>query len=100
MITNPEILSDWGKDVVRWLNAVEQERIRQLKKWGHQPCESPWSDILMEEVGEVSKAKLEMPKPPYTCEEVRAGRKRMQEELVQVAAVAIAWAQALENGEA
>ena len=61
------------------LEAVSREREQQDKKWGiqnHAP--HTWLVILMEEVGEASKATLEMDWPAYRAE------------MVQVAAVAVA----------
>lgn len=58
---------------------VLQERSRQDKKWGvqnHAPLY--WSGILTEETGEVAKACIEYNNDAY------------REELIQVAAVAIA----------
>ena len=56
---------------------VQQERYRQFHKWGEQNHRwGTWVGILLEELGEYSKAKLEGDK---------AGQR---EELVQVAAVA------------
>jgi len=66
---------------------VKLERERQEKKWGEQNhFDSIWLAILTEEVGEVAKAILE--------------HENIQYELVQVAAVAQAWAESIErNGE-
>ena len=64
--------------------AVERER--QEQKWGLQYHDDGlWMLILIEEVGEVGKAALEDGK--------------LVDELVQVAAVAQAWAEQLMNGE-
>ena len=68
------------------LDAVFAERKRQDEKWGsqrHLPNDT-WNRILGEEVGEVCKA-LNDNEP---VENLRA-------ELIQVAAVAVAWAEAL-----
>ena len=69
--------------------AVLAERMRQDEKWGeqnHSPLK--WLAILMEEVGEVSKAILESPDVEKTTDE-------MKEEIVQVAAVALCWIEQL-----
>jgi hypothetical protein len=56
---------------------VQQERYRQFRKWGEQNHRSgTWLKILMEEVGEYSKANLE------------GDLIGQRDELVQVAAVA------------
>jgi NTP pyrophosphatase (non-canonical NTP hydrolase) len=63
---------------------VVAERIQQDKKWGeqyHSPAD--WLMILGEEVGEANKAALEA---RFGHEDLR----KYREELVQVAAVAIA----------
>lgn len=58
---------------------VGDERVRQDKKWGEQNHAAPvWFAILGEEVGEVARAMLEGKPGAY------------REELLQVAAVAIA----------
>ena len=60
--------------------SILEERGRQDRKWGSQRTHSPekWLTILMEEVGEVARASLEDDPLSYI------------EELVQVAAVAVA----------
>lgn len=69
---------------------VAEERVRQEAKWGDQSL--AWIDdsgvalsVLVEEVGEVAKSLLEEP--------IRLTR----EELVQVAAVATAWVEAIDR---
>lgn len=63
------------------MDDVHRERIAQCYKWGKQTHDDlRWLGILMEEVGELSKEIIEG-KP----DKVR------QSELVQVAAVAVAW---------
>ena len=69
------------------LKQIREERGKQDNKWGiqnHDPFY--WLSILMEEVGEASKASLQ--------------RKRWQyrKELIQVAAVAVAAIEALDRG--
>lgn len=63
------------------LGAVAAERRRQDEKWGHNRSLSDllWMTILNEETGEVARAILEN----------QFGE--LREELVQVAAVAVAW---------
>lgn len=69
------------------LDSITEERIRQDEKWGSQR-ELPsgtWYLILGEEFGEVGNAVLE-------------GSPTLRDELVQVAAVATAWIEALDEG--
>lgn len=69
------------------LQAVANERIRQDTKWGvqnHPPF--AWISILIEEVGEVANAALEGRGFDY------------RDELIQVAAVAVAAVESLDRG--
>lgn len=75
----------------RILRAVSEERDRQDAKWGGIPGierrdDHTYAAVLGEEFGEVCRAWLER----RTDE--------LLDELVQVAAVAIAWAEELDNG--
>lgn len=73
------------------LDEIKKERVKQDVKWGeknHAPAD--WLMILGEEVGEVSKAALEAKFGSKTLTEYR-------EELVQVAAVAVAMIQCLDR---
>lgn len=68
---------------------VSAERERQDATWNRSPGNWPGSDgeklaVLVEEVGEVARALLE-----------REGPERLRAELIQVAAVAVAWAETL-----
>ena len=76
-------VSDW----------IIHERDKQDAKWGANRKLHPleWNVILGEEVGEVARAILE---GGLDCEDVEH-RMRLREELVQVAAVAVAWLEAL-----
>lgn len=60
--------------------AIEAERAKQDEKWGvrHGQSSYIWHAVLSEEVGEVAKEVLEN----CIC---------LEDELVQVAAVAVAW---------
>lgn len=73
------------------LGEVAEERTRQDGKWGEQNhIDFVWAAILGEEVGEVSEAVLEQTfsgAPP----------KHVRDELVQVAAVAVAWVEAIDR---
>ncbi len=65
---------------------IKEERLRQNEKWGEDRHLSPllWNAILTEEVGEVAKEVLEK------CPSLR-------DELIQVAAVALAWLEDIDN---
>lgn len=70
------------------LQDVLEERRRQDAKWGEQWHTSLyWLGILMEEVGETSKAIIER-----KSDDIR-------KELVQVAAVAVAWLENIERAK-
>ncbi|MGG5319265.1 hypothetical protein [Enterococcus sp. AZ072] len=75
--------------------SVSDERKRQEKKWGTQN-HSPllWHSILSEEVGEVAK---EINEYGFLSEVHRLEQART--ELIQVAAVAIAFADSLDRNE-
>ena len=77
-----------NRDLIRYsiFSAIENERKIQIEKWGHrdQMDSLEWLPILVEEIGEVSKAYLEC-KP----EEIRT-------ELIQSAAVIVAWLESIE----
>ena len=73
------------------MKEVMSERINQEEKWGEQNhLPDKWMTILMEEVGEACKAALEA--YPHTEEliERHTALQQWREELIQVAAVAIA----------
>ena len=70
------------------LDLIRTERMRQEKLWGEQNHpDLYWLGILMEEVGEVAKAVIEG----------WAWEKDRDKELVQVAAVAVAWKEAIDR---
>lgn len=67
------------------LTEILNERARQDEKWGEQDHDNLyWLAILSEEVGELAEALL----CDYT---------RVRPELVQVAAVALAWLECMER---
>lgn len=71
-------------------NEVKQERLRQDLKYGNQPQNwksTAYLAILGEEFGEVAKAIVERNKEMY------------RKELIQLAAVAVAAIEDLDNGE-
>lgn len=70
------------------VNEIKEERQRQDNKWGEQNHFAyKWLAILSEEVGEAAKAALEEKPLEY------------REELIQVAAVAVAAIESLHRGD-
>lgn len=71
------------------LSAVRGERVRQDAKWGEQSYKSDeiWLATLTEEVGEVARELLDN----------HDDADHLREELVQVAAVAVAWIEATDK---
>ncbi len=79
-------------------NEIKQERQRQDAKWGEQNhCPVEWCAILGEEVGEVNKAALEAHFYPLFNNDVQLANYR--EELIQVAAVAVAMIESFERNK-
>lgn len=75
------------------LHDVHAERMRQDKKFGPQSHDDgTWGLVLGEEFGEVCEAALDRRRTP------RADRDSLlRAELVQVAAVAVAWVEAIDR---
>ena len=75
-------------DITEVLADIADERARQDEKWGDQSGHPYllWNAILGEEVGEVSRVLLE-----------DLDAKRLRAELVQVAAVAVAWVETIDK---
>lgn len=72
---------------------IQRERTRQIEKWGDQHHDDAWWCVIeMEELGEVARAIYE--RAPRWDDESRA---RLREELVQVAAVAVAWIEDIDS---
>lgn len=75
------------------VDEILNERKKQDIKWGQQNHNNAtWNLILSEEVGEVAKSILE----------ARFGNARLEEtreELIQVAAVALAWLECIDHRE-
>ncbi len=68
-----------------WVTLIRAERKRQDEKWGEQNHQDQkWLTILLEEFGELAEAILNEPE-------------RGVEELVQIAAVSVAWLEAIER---
>jgi NTP pyrophosphatase (non-canonical NTP hydrolase) len=72
------------------LDEVDRERSNQDKKWGEQNHPNLyWLGILMEEVGETAKALIE-----------DGHLLQIRGELIQVAAVAVAWVEKIDRRNA
>ena len=70
------------------IKKILTERVRQDARWGEQNHDDfTWSVILGEEVGEVCQAIL------------ADDTEQVEKELVQVAAVAVAWLECIERRE-
>ena len=68
------------------LHDVRRERGEQITKWGNQShIHFKWMAILSEEVGEAAQ------------EILHGHRSRLRRELIQVAAVAVAWIEQLDS---
>ena len=78
---------DRGQESI--LEAIRLERLRQDEIWGPEQDHDSgtWLAILTEEVGEVSKSLLSMKDPA----------KLTEKELVEVAAVSVAWLEAIDR---
>lgn len=78
------------------LQEIDDERLRQDVKWGEQNhSDLYWLGILVEEVGELSRRIIER-----KCDDLLRERKcddLLREELVQCAAVAVAWLECLDR---
>ena len=90
------------------LDLIRTERMRQDRKWGEQNHNDYyWLGILTEELGEAAKALIEgaitayapedFPDKNVKCHYVRQRNDTaaLEKELVQVAAVAVAWLEAI-----
>ncbi len=74
---------------------VLAERDRQDDKWGVQDHDDfTWGAILGEEVGEVAQASLE-----FKFGDSENGTANVYRELIEVAAVALAWAEMIRRSE-
>lgn len=85
-----------NQNIIKVLEQVLTERQSQESKWGeqnHKPIE--WISILGEEYGESCKAALEK----HFCYEKAEGYSHLRAELIQVAAVAIAFIESLDRNE-
>lgn len=74
---------------------VLHERGRQKEKWGEQNnSDFEWTSILSEEVGEAAKEVNDL---NFTSVADPAAEERLRAELVQVAAVAVAWVECIDR---
>lgn len=89
----PQILAADGDPAMKVLGDVIRERGSQVEKWGEQleHSDSFWTVILVEEVGEAAAETWGMAYDEVTPEATRA----LYFEVVQCAAVAVAWAESL-----
>ncbi len=82
------------------LGCVSMERIKQDAKWGKQNHDNyKWLAILSEEFGEAGKALCEMiptGKPKYLKQ---ACLDNLEYELIQIAAVCVAWVECMRHNE-
>lgn len=82
----------------RVLQEVLAERVRQDEKWGEQNGHDfEWVSIMTEEVGEAAQAANEA---NFKSSKTRGDYAHLREELVQVAAVAVAWIEAIDRRRA
>ena len=81
--------------IYRTLGEVAQERHRQEARWGEQNHgDERWQGILGEEMGEVCKATNETwADEKFSLEHEH----QLRTELIQVAAVAVAWVEAIDR---
>lgn len=90
------------------LEQINRERDRQLIKWGKQKhSHTYWNAILTEEVGEAAKEVCDYThalsrqfiedEVKYNKEYRAETEKRLKKELIQVAAVCVAWIESLET---
>ena len=75
---------------------VVVERTRQEAKWGEQNHDDlAWLAILMEEVGEAAECVCKNSVGPITIEKPELHPATLESEVIQVAAVAVAWVEAM-----
>jgi len=82
----------WDEETYHAVEDVVHERLRQERLWGEQNYSNyKWSAVLGEEFGEACKAALEVDE--FDPE----SRGELRRELIQVAAVAVAWVEQLDR---
>lgn len=75
------------------LNSIVDERVRQDEKWGEQNhSHAFWTAILGEEFGEACQEVCRLHDIPDYSDTTQ-----LKKELIQVAAVAVAWLEAMER---
>lgn len=91
IITNHKLFEEHSKIIFDTLN----ERLRQNNKFGANRTQHPflWNTILVEEVGEAAKESLDM----YFSDHPKEAVEKYRKELIEVAAVAIAAIQDLDD---
>ena len=78
------------------LAAVLAERARQDAKWGEQNHDDlAWLAILMEEVGEAAECVCKTSIGPTAIEKPELHPAILESEVIHVAAVAVAWVEAM-----
>lgn len=83
-------------NILHIFDAIRTERQAQDLKWGEQNHNNfEWAAVLMEEVGEVCEASLKT--ASHMGEHEYPDDTQVREELVQVAAVVVAWIQAIDR---
>lgn len=85
-----------NQSMERVISLIDLERRRQDAKWGQQNHSAPiWALILNEEIGEISEAYLDLMfksgKPDFTSQALDDLHDAYMTELVQAAAVLVAW---------
>lgn len=86
---------DATSDTAHVLEEVEIERVRQDSKWGKQNCHDfEWVSILGEEFGEAAR---EANEANFVSGKNRGNFAKLRAELIQVAAVAVAWVEAIDR---
>lgn len=77
---------------------IDMERFRQDQKWGDQSGNDPavWATVLSEECGEAAQAALHV-QFHHGFADGEAAIDHLRTELVQVAAVAVAWLEAIDR---
>lgn len=82
------------EELIEVLDEVQRERVKQDRKWGQQNhVGAHWLAILMEEVGEAAQCVCKADIPPVS-HDTSVWRQGLRDELIQVAAVAVAWIEA------
>lgn len=80
------------------LGEILDERHNQDEKWGEQNQDDPmWACILMEEVGETTQAIFDRTQCIYSEGTYDTFSDKIREELIQVAAVAVAWLECIDR---